>query len=346
MKPTFPGLKELLLPRRPNRGSADIAAIGAARALFQAPESAMTKQRESLVEFLGQVSLFEDLAHRELARVARIVHEREYSDGEYICEEGRPGAALFVVRRGVVEVVQAGRRRPGRSACPARAAGVLRGVSGHRDRSHSLVLRPCAWSGLVARPRQIGPRRVDPQFPAARQQSPDQAGRHHGRATADADRCRDSERIRSAWRWHPVTATASPKRAGVVIKSVVTLAAVLLAAYLVWGLRSFIVPAFVGGLLAYICRPVVARLERGRIPRGLAVGLLLLMFGAVTLVGLNSVRAAHTKRDRGSRAARSRAVRAAPPLSGADGTRSLVDPGQWPLPVDAPRSRPADGSRE
>jgi predicted PurR-regulated permease PerM len=89
-----------------------------------------------------------------------------------------------------------------------------------------------------------------------------------------------------------VTAIASPERAGVVIKSVVTLAAVLLAAYLVWGLRGFIVPAFVGGLLAYICRPMVARLERGRIPRGLAVGLLLLMFGAVTLVGLNSVRAA------------------------------------------------------
>ncbi len=89
-----------------------------------------------------------------------------------------------------------------------------------------------------------------------------------------------------------MTATASPERAGVVIKPVVTLAAVSLAAYLVWGLRGFIVPAFVGGLLAYICRPVVVRLERGRIPRGLAVGLLLLMFGAVTLVGLNSVRAA------------------------------------------------------
>jgi predicted PurR-regulated permease PerM len=89
-----------------------------------------------------------------------------------------------------------------------------------------------------------------------------------------------------------VTATVSPTRAAVVIKSVVTLAAVLLAAYLVWGLRGFIVPAFVGGLLAYICRPVVARLERGRIPRGLAVGLLLLTFGALTLVGLNSVRAA------------------------------------------------------
>jgi CRP/FNR family transcriptional regulator len=60
----------------------------------------------SLVEFLSQVSLFEDLGRRDLARVARIVHERDYGDGEYICEAGKPGAALFVVRRGVVEVVR------------------------------------------------------------------------------------------------------------------------------------------------------------------------------------------------------------------------------------------------
>jgi CRP/FNR family transcriptional regulator, cyclic AMP receptor protein len=106
MKPSFPGLKELLLPQRPNRESGDIAAIGA-RALFRAPESAI-EQRQSLAEFLAQVSLFEDLNRRELAHVARIVHERQYSDGEYICGEGRPGAALFVVRRGVVEVVKRG----------------------------------------------------------------------------------------------------------------------------------------------------------------------------------------------------------------------------------------------
>ena len=105
MKPTFSGLKKLLLAPRPNRGPADIAAIGA-RALFQARESAMTKHPESLVEFLGRVSLFEGLAHRDLARVARIVHEREYSDRESICEEGRPGTALFIVRRGLVEVVK------------------------------------------------------------------------------------------------------------------------------------------------------------------------------------------------------------------------------------------------
>ena len=88
-----------------------------------------------------------------------------------------------------------------------------------------------------------------------------------------------------------MTGNASPKRAGVVTKWIVTAAAVALAVYLVWALKSLIVPASVGGLLAYICRPLVARLERYRIPRGLAVGLLLLVFASVALVVVNSVRA-------------------------------------------------------
>ena len=104
-KLTFRGLKALLLPRRPNLGAADIGALRA-RALFQPPDTVVAERRRSLMEFLGQVSLFEDLGRREIGHLARIVHERDYGDGEYICEEGRPGAALFVVRRGVVEVVR------------------------------------------------------------------------------------------------------------------------------------------------------------------------------------------------------------------------------------------------
>jgi CRP-like cAMP-binding protein len=106
-KLTFRGLKALLLPRRTDIGAADIAALRA-RALFRPPDTAVTERRRSLVEYLGQVSLFEDLDRRELGHLARIVHERDYGDGEYICEEGRPGAALFVVRRGIVEVVRRG----------------------------------------------------------------------------------------------------------------------------------------------------------------------------------------------------------------------------------------------
>lgn len=108
-KSAFPGLKEILLRWRPNTGSADISTIQP-RALFQRPETALTERRRSLVEFLGQVPLFEDLGRRDREGLARIVHVREYRDGEYICEEGKPGAAMFVLRRGVVEVVRRGSR--------------------------------------------------------------------------------------------------------------------------------------------------------------------------------------------------------------------------------------------
>ena len=115
-KLTFPGLKELMPPLRSGAGSAaPTAVIGVARALFRLPDAAVTERRRSLVDFLAQVSLFEDLARRDLAHVARIVHERNYGDGEYICEQGRPGVALFIVRRGVVEV---GRRGAGTREAP------------------------------------------------------------------------------------------------------------------------------------------------------------------------------------------------------------------------------------
>jgi CRP-like cAMP-binding protein len=108
-KVMFPGLKELMLPVRPGDGSAaPMSVIGAARALLRLPDAGVTGRRRSVVDFLAQVSVFEDLARRDLAQVARIVHERDYGDGEYICEEGRPGAALYIVRRGVVEVVRRG----------------------------------------------------------------------------------------------------------------------------------------------------------------------------------------------------------------------------------------------
>ena len=88
-----------------------------------------------------------------------------------------------------------------------------------------------------------------------------------------------------------MTRVARPTTAGMVTRCVVAAAAVGLAAYLVWGLRGLIVPAAVGGLLAYICRPLVARLERFRIPRALAVGLLLLIFAVVALVIVGTIRA-------------------------------------------------------
>ena len=104
----LPGIKKLLLPRSADTDLLDTSAAPA-RALFGPPtETAVAEKRSSLVDFLKQVTLFEDLSRWDLRRLARIVHERDYHDGEYIFQEGKPGAALFVLRRGLVEVVREG----------------------------------------------------------------------------------------------------------------------------------------------------------------------------------------------------------------------------------------------
>lgn len=111
MKTKFnlPGIKELLLPRPKATDSLEVSAVSA-RALFgPPPETTAAERHRGLVDFLKQVTLFEDLGYWELRRLARIVHERDYRDGEYIVEQGKPGAALFALRRGLVEVVRRGR---------------------------------------------------------------------------------------------------------------------------------------------------------------------------------------------------------------------------------------------
>jgi predicted PurR-regulated permease PerM len=89
-----------------------------------------------------------------------------------------------------------------------------------------------------------------------------------------------------------MTPTDISSRPGMVFKSLTAAAGLALAAYLVWGLRSLIVPVTVGGLVAYIVRPLVARLERCRLPRGVAIGLLLLGFVVAALGIANGIRAA------------------------------------------------------
>ena len=78
---------------------------------------------------------------------------------------------------------------------------------------------------------------------------------------------------------------------GLLFKSVVATTGLLLAAFLLWALRSLIVPVAVSGLLAYVCRPIVTSLERYRVPRGLAIGLLLFMFVLAALFVVDRIRA-------------------------------------------------------
>jgi CRP-like cAMP-binding protein len=104
------GIKEFLLRR--SKGGDVLATSGSARALYgPAPEGAVGEKGRDLVHFLKQVNLFKDLPQGDLKRLARIVHERIYRDGEYIYEQGNPGVALYIVRSGVVEIAR--RKRNG-----------------------------------------------------------------------------------------------------------------------------------------------------------------------------------------------------------------------------------------
>jgi hypothetical protein len=105
------GLKKVLLPRREDTDSSDIEGVPARTAFSPLPGTTEAKRGSGLADFLGQVTLFEEFSPAELARLARSAHERTYRDGESIYEQGTPGAALFLVRSGVVEILR--RKRNG-----------------------------------------------------------------------------------------------------------------------------------------------------------------------------------------------------------------------------------------
>jgi predicted PurR-regulated permease PerM len=88
-----------------------------------------------------------------------------------------------------------------------------------------------------------------------------------------------------------VTFGQTSSRTGMGIKFFAAAGGVALGTWLVWGLRSLIVPMAVGGLLAYIVRPLVAQLERLRVPRGVGIGLLLLVVVLAALFIVNGIRA-------------------------------------------------------
>lgn len=105
------GLKKLLFPRPKHTDALDTSTDQARMLFGPPPDTAAGERGRDLVDFLKQVTLFEELGRSHLRQLARIVHERSYQDGEYIYEEGKPGVAMFLIRRGVVEIMK--RRRNG-----------------------------------------------------------------------------------------------------------------------------------------------------------------------------------------------------------------------------------------
>jgi CRP-like cAMP-binding protein len=60
---------------------------------------------ESLSEALRRVPMFRDLGDRELKALERLVHTRSYSEGELIFTEKEPGAGMYVILTGGVDIL-------------------------------------------------------------------------------------------------------------------------------------------------------------------------------------------------------------------------------------------------
>ena len=110
-------------------------------------------------------------------------------------------------------------------------------------------------------------------------------------------------------------------------------AGVGLAAYLLIELRSLIVPVVVSALLAYVCRPLLAVLERYRVPRDVAIGLLLLLFVLSSLFIVNRIRAVIPTEIQAIEARGRGALQDQRALQDADGSRRIAGKGKSTLPT-------------
>ncbi|NCN41982.1 cyclic nucleotide-binding domain-containing protein [bacterium] len=56
------------------------------------------------LEFLRSLPFFKDLTFWQLRRISEVMFERSYDSGEVLFSQGQPGAALFVLVEGAVEI--------------------------------------------------------------------------------------------------------------------------------------------------------------------------------------------------------------------------------------------------
>src|SRR3990172_12063806 len=70
---------------------------------FKAAENITT------MEVLKLCPLFQRMRSGELKKVAGIVYERSYQAGEYLFEKDQPGAAMFIIKGGMIKIIVPGK---------------------------------------------------------------------------------------------------------------------------------------------------------------------------------------------------------------------------------------------
>ncbi len=63
------------------------------------------RRKETLAEILQTIPLFRELSAKELKVLERVVHSRTYQAGETVFVETEPGAGMYVIRTGRVDIV-------------------------------------------------------------------------------------------------------------------------------------------------------------------------------------------------------------------------------------------------
>lgn len=63
-------------------------------------------QNRALSELLRKLPVFDGLSVGELVQIERFLHPRRYQRGESVFNEGDPGAALYIVQTGAIEIVK------------------------------------------------------------------------------------------------------------------------------------------------------------------------------------------------------------------------------------------------
>jgi CRP-like cAMP-binding protein len=64
----------------------------------------LSRKKETLGETLHGVPLFQDLSPKELRILERVVHLRAYHDTETVFDETEPGAGMYVIQSGRVDL--------------------------------------------------------------------------------------------------------------------------------------------------------------------------------------------------------------------------------------------------
>ena len=87
----------------------------------------MPLRKNAKIELIRSVPLFSSCSKRELAEIASMADELDFSEGKTLIKEGEPGREFLVLVEGTVEVSRQGRKLPplGRADCIGEIALVL-----------------------------------------------------------------------------------------------------------------------------------------------------------------------------------------------------------------------------